>query len=83
MIDQRSVATLLGPDVERRLGASAPDVERRLRRHLVERVEERVIEQGLRRETTLSLGPLFLFLLVRLGKIRQIFMYFGWNKKKY
>ena len=66
MIDQRSVATLLGPDVERRLGASAPDVERRLRRHLVERVEERVIEQGLRRETTLSLGTGLLIALQRI-----------------
>ena len=66
MIDQRLVATILEPDVERRLGAGASRAVRRVRD-----LEERDVEQGLRRETTLSLGPRSLFFFVRFGKIPQ------------
>ena len=69
MIDQRLVATILEPDVERRLGAGASRAVRRVRD-----LEERVVEQGLNSETTLSLGPRSLF-FVRFGKIPQIFRF--------
>ena len=55
MIDQRLVATILEPDVERRLGAGAfravrrvRDLEERDEERDVERDVERVVEQGLR-----------------------------------
>ena len=67
MIDQRLVATILEPDVERRLGAGASRAVRRVRD-----LEERVVEQGLRRETTLSLGPRSLFFLSDLAKFQRI-----------